>query len=174
MTHHDDTQALLARRGRTDHPDATSIVVRVCDALGESTLLDVMSGRRHAARVRHVVCLILRRRGASFPAIAAALSFADHTTAMNGCRRAAAMEAADPRVAAVIKREVERTHLDTEALRAQHREALAAACMKLISALDRGMTTGGGLCSPAARTAIVTAALAARKLAGVVVVDAAC
>lgn len=73
------------------------VLERIAAALGGSSPASVMAGKRNkwAIRVRHTTMLALRRRGLSFPQIGAALGGMDHTTVINGCKKAAVLEVVD-------------------------------------------------------------------------------
>lgn len=76
------------------------VLERIAAALGGSSPASVMAGKRNkwAIRVRHTTMLALRRRGMSFPQIGAALGGMDHTTVINGCKKAAVLEVTDDAV----------------------------------------------------------------------------
>lgn len=82
-----------------------AILDRMGAALG-ATIREVMRGSRleRVSRTRHAVMLVLRRRGMSYPKIGEFLQV-DHSSAINGVRRAARRCATEPHCRAVILRE---------------------------------------------------------------------
>lgn len=123
------------------------VLERIAAALGGASPASVMAGKRNkwAIRVRHTTMLALRRRGLSFPQIGAALGGMDHTTVINGCKKAAVLEVVDDDVRDALTAEA-RLMADeelAETLKRLHRppprpddhQRLAAACGELIEAV---------------------------------------
>lgn len=79
------------------------VVAAVGLALG-STPQDITGGRRFrgAIRARHAAALALRRLHLSYPEIAVAIGWDDHSTAINAVRRAEQRERDEPVFAAAV------------------------------------------------------------------------
>ena len=152
MTHHDDTQALLAR---------------LCMALGGTTVAAVMARHRFigAMRVRHVACYIMHRRGMSYPAIARALNLGNHTSAMSGAKAAMDRAKREPAVHDLLEAEFPaKAPTPAEEAWMDQRRTIAVACNDLLVAIDRAVT-GEGVLAGQSRRNLVDSLLRVRTLA---------
>lgn len=92
---------------RLPEPPPPVVPAKVVAAVGASlgaTVGDITGGRRHrgAVRARHAAAFALRRLGLSYPEIAVAVRWEDHSTAIAAVR-GAEQRMAEPRFAAAVE-----------------------------------------------------------------------